>query len=391
MSRQDDPSRPNRALISGVLAACLLASMLSPTLVFASPPPPIEADENVAAPAEGEPAAEPPTERAELPPWMIEQDPVAAARLAAMSDEAYAKLLDSASNNFESLTPEELAVLELISGQMEREFDETLTFQTGEVTISNGLATLHLSDEYRFLGPDDSRKVLVEGWGNPPSSANGVLGMIFPANMRALQEGSWGVILTFSPDGYVDDDDADDLDYDELLEELKAGSEADNKQRVAEGYPPMHLQGWAEQPHYDESKHALYWALSYDTQDPSDDALNFAIRVLGRRGVLELNGIAALSQLEAIKPAMEDVYGMVEYNAGHRYDDFDPDLDKVAAYGIGGLILGKVAMKAGLFAGLLKLLLAGKKFLLLGLIGLGALVRRMTGRKEPTDTPPSDG
>jgi uncharacterized membrane-anchored protein len=381
----------NRALISGVLAACLL---LGPTTAVFASPPEEPANDNVAAPiaapVEGEAPAEPPAEPVGLPPWMFEQDSAAAARLAAMSEEEYQRLLDAASTNFESLSPDDLAVVELIAGEMEREFDAELEFQTGELTISKGLATLHLSDEYRFLGPEDSRKVLVEGWNNPPSAAEGVLGMIFPANMRTLQEGSWGVILTFSPDGYVDDDDADDLDYDELLEELKAGSEADNKQRVAQGYPPMHLQGWAEQPYYDESKHALYWALSYKTDDSPDNALNFAIRVLGRRGVLELNGVAAMSQLETIKPAMEDVYGMVEYNPGHRYDDFDPDLDKVAAYGIGGLILGKVAMKAGVFAGLLKLLLAGKKFLLLGLIGVVALVRRMTGRKEPTETPPTD-
>lgn len=376
-------------------AGWLTAALLTPLLAFASPPP-SESDDPIAAPVEADPATGPATgeqppadalvaERPELPPWMYEQDPSAAARLAAMPEEAFSALMNRAAQDFKGLSPEELAVVALVAGQMEREFDAELEFQTGDVTLSNGLATLHLTHDYVFLGPADSRKVLVDGWGNPPSSANGVLGMIFPADLRTQQEGSWGVILTFSPDGYVDDDDADDLDYDELLEELKAGSEADNKQRAAEGYPPMHLQGWAEPPHYDKHKHALYWALSYDVDNPDDDALNFAIRVLGRRGVLELNGVAGMSQLEAIKPAMEDVYGMVEYNAGHRYDDFDPDLDKVAAYGIGGLILGKVAMKAGLFAGLLKILIAGKKFLILGLIGLAALARRVTTRNKPDD------
>ncbi|MGH9940273.1 MAG: DUF2167 domain-containing protein, partial [Blastocatellia bacterium] len=44
----------------------------------------------------------------------------------------------------------------------------------------------------------------------------------------------------------------------------------------------------------------------------------------------------------------------VEFNEGHRYGDYVAGVDKVAAYGIGGLIAGKLAAKAGLF----KLLLA---------------------------------
>ena len=355
----------------------MVAAALLATPVFASPPPSVDADE---AANQVEDANEAEASPRELPAWMYEEDPAAAARFAAMSEQDFDALVER-SEDVASLSPEDLAVLELLAGEMEREFDAGLDFQTGDVTIGSNLATLHLGDEYRFLDANDSRKVLVEGWGNPPSAATGVLGMIFPVGLRTQQLGSWGVILTFSEDGYVDDDDAEDLDYDELLVELEKGSAEEDKQRVAQGYPAMRLQGWAEQPHYDEDKRALYWALSYAVEGSPDNALNFAIRVLGRRGVLELNGVAGMSQLAAIKPAMEDVYGLVEFNPGNRYDDFDPDLDKVAAYGIGGLILGKIAMKAGFFAALLKILLAGKKFLILAGIGAAAFFRRRFGRK----------
>ena len=61
---------------------------------------------------------------------------------------------------------------------------------------------------------------------------------------------------------------------------------------------------------------------------------------------------------------MADVIAFTNFNEGNRYEDFDPELDKVAAYGIGALVAGKVAAKAGLFKGLFALLLAGKKFIL---------------------------
>ncbi len=67
---------------------------------------------------------------------------------------------------------------------------------------------------------------------------------------------------------------------------------------------------------------------------------------------------------------------MAEFNDGNRYLDFDPDIDEVAAYGLGALVAGKLAAKAGFFtAGLLLL----KKFGIFLLIGLAALGRKLKG------------
>ena len=65
---------------------------------------------------------------------------------------------------------------------------------------------------------------------------------------------------------------------------------------------------------------------------------------------------------------------MAEFNPGNRYEDFDSNIDEVAAYGIGALIAGKVAAKAGLLAGGLLLL---KKFGVLLVLGLAALGRKV--------------
>jgi uncharacterized membrane-anchored protein len=156
--------------------------------------------------------------------------------------------------------------------------------------------------------------------------------------------------------------------------------------RTAQGYPALHLRGWAEPPRYVPEIRSLYWAQELAADGAPEGSLNYAIRVLGRKGVLELNAVGAMSQLPQIKPAMERVYALVEFKQGNRYIDFDPDLDEVAAYGIGGLIAGKVALKAGLFAGLLKLLIAGKKLIFVLAIGLVAGIKGLLGRnKKPAE------
>lgn len=65
-----------------------------------------------------------------------------------------------------------------------------------------------------------------------------------------------------------------------------------------------------------------------------------------------------------------------------RYADFNPDIDEVAAYGVGALIAGKVAAKAGLFKGLIALLLASKKLLVIAGIALFAAIKGLLGRKQ---------
>ena len=101
-------------------------------------------------------------------------------------------------------------------------------------------------------------------------------------------------------------------------------------------------------------------------------------------------GVAVFGVLvEAFAPRprrylIQSVLAMAEFNPGQRYEDFDSNLDEVAAYGIGALVAGKVAAKAGLLAAGLVLL---KKFGIFILLGLGAFARKLKGlfsRPNPT-------
>jgi uncharacterized membrane-anchored protein len=146
------------------------------------------------------------------------------------------------------------------------------------------------------------------------------------------------------------------------------------------------LIGWAEPPRYDQAAHKLYWAKELSVVGASEHTLNYDIRALGRRGVLSLNAVASMSQLQAIEREMREVLTFVEFNEGHRYGDYVAGVDKIAAYGIGALIAGKLAAKAGLFK--LLLLFAAKfwKLLAVAAAAVGAVVKKLlSGRKKEED------
>lgn len=70
---------------------------------------------------------------------------------------------------------------------------------------------------------------------------------------------------------------------------------------------------------------------------------------------------------------------MANFNQGSRYEDFNPDIDQVAAYGIGALVAGKVLAKTGLLAAALIFL---KKFGVVFAIAAFALFGRLFKRRK---------
>ncbi len=261
-----------------------------------------------------------------------------------------------------------------------QQFEASLKYQDGKISLPGNIATLNLPSTFRYLSPADAERVIVEGWGNPPGHKT--LGMIVPAATSLMTQAGWGVVVTYQEDGHVKDDDADSIKYDELLKQMQEGTEEDNAARKKAGYAPMTLVGWAEKPSYDKANHKLYWAKELRTGGDNGSGLNYNIRVLGRKGVLVLNAVASMDQIAKIKTEMTQVTAFSEFTDGNRYADFDSKSDKTAEYGIAALVLGGVAAKAGLFGKLLVLLLAAKKLII---VGIGALVvgfNKLIGRKK---------
>ena len=258
---------------------------------------------------------------------------------------------------------------------------DSLNYQSGKINVDAAHATLNLNSEFRFLDAADAQKVLSELWGNPPDDE--VLGMLVPVSAPLSDpKKSWAVVITHENEGYVSDKDAAGIDYDAMLKEMQEGTAEANAERKRLGYPEVQLVGWATKPHYDASTNKLYWAKELAFDGGREHALNYDIRVLGRGGYLSLNAVAGMNQLHQIEGEMQKVLALTEFDPGQRYSDFNASTDKVAAYGIAALVAGAIAAKAGLFAKLFVLLLAFKKFAIVGFIALAALVRKLFARAK---------
>jgi uncharacterized membrane-anchored protein len=262
----------------------------------------------------------------------------------------------------------------------------SLNYQRGNIVLGDNLASIALNQNFSYLDKPDTQTFLTRVWNNPPTVAEDVLGMLMPVNSNPLSAQGWVVVIKYDPSGYVSDADAENINYTDLLGEMQQAVREESAERAKQGYQTYELIGWARQPYYDKSAKKLYWAKRLRFGAGAEETLNYEIRALGRKGVLSLNAVANMAQMAEIDRSAPEILSMVSFNEGNRYSEFNPSIDKAAAYGIAGLIAGGLLAKAGFFKALLALLLASKKLGLVvifgGLAGLWAGIKRLFRRKS---------
>jgi uncharacterized membrane-anchored protein len=261
--------------------------------------------------------------------------------------------------------------------QRAQQLVQSLQYSDGKVAIAQAQAHLNLGKEFRYLGAADARKVLEQLWGNPPDAD--VLGMVVPRGGDLLDDKGWAVVVTYADEGYVSDEDAAKIDYSEMLQEMKDGTEESNAERREAGYGSIDLIGWAEPPHYDVQAKKLYWAKELAFEGSENHTLNYDIRVLGRRGYLSLNAVAGMGEIGQVRAGMQQLLPTVEFDQGARYADYDSSTDKTAAYGLAALVGGGIAAKAGLFGKIGVLLLGLKKLLIPLVLVIAAFFGKILG------------
>ncbi len=252
-------------------------------------------------------------------------------------------------------------------------------YQSGRVQLPGTLGYIDVPAGMRFLDSAQTHYVLERLWGNPPDSSP--LGMLLPVGSGPDDNDAWAFEVNYSDLGYVEDDDADDINYDELLKDMQHETVLENASRVATGYDPITLLGWASPPYYDKEHHVLHWAqlLRFGESGPAARrTLNYDVRILGRKGVLRLVAIGSPAQLPVIKAQIPSLIARAHFTKGLEYADYDPGMDDVAAYSLGGLVAGKVLAKVGFFALILKFW----KVLIAGAAGIWALVRRWFASRQ---------
>jgi uncharacterized membrane-anchored protein len=262
------------------------------------------------------------------------------------------------------------------------DIEKSLIYTTGIIELESGNATLNVPNGFRYLDRKQGIYVLSELWGNPADSS--VLGLLVPENRGVLDTNSWVFTISFDEMGYVKDDDADDINYDDLLKEQQEEFKIANPERIEQGYLPIEFIGWASSPYYDKNRKILHWAKELKFGQDSLNTLNYNLRLLGRKGTFMLNAIASMSELPEVKSSIDKVIGSVSFKDGHKYSDFIPEVDNVAEWTIGGLVAGKVLAKVGFFALIAKFW----KLIALAVAGVGGSIWKYFNRQKTDDETP---
>lgn len=274
------------------------------------------------------------------------------------------------------------AIMPAQAQQSAKDVLQTLNFQKGSVTLADDLATIVQTDGFRFLNNADTQSFLTKVWNNPPGTGKDALGMLFPVDGNL----DWAVVVSYDPSGHVSDEDAGKIDYNELMADMKKAVAEASAERVQAGRGSLELLGWAKPPHYDAKEKKMYWAKRLRFDGRPQETLNYEIRILGRRGVLDLNVVGEMESFPAIDARVGEVLSMVRFNQGNTYGEYVAGTDNAAAYGLAGLVAGGVLAKAGFFKGLLALLIASKKVVLLalfgGIAGAWSWLKSRLGRKS---------
>ena len=238
-------------------------------------------------------------------------------------------------------------------------------------------ASIQIPSGYAFLGQADTSKLL-QAFGNPPSSDHF---LIAPKSL------DWFAVFSYDDSGYVKDDEK--IDAADLLKSMQAGDKAGNEQRKKLGLEALYTEGWQVTPHYDSNTKRLEWGLRLRDESGAKN-VNYTSRILGREGVMTATLVSDTETLAQNTAEFQKVLTGFNYNAGQTYAEFKNG-DKVAAIGLGALVLGgaaAVATKKGLWGVIAGFLAAGWKFIAAAAIALFAGIGKLFGRKK-SDTGPS--
>jgi len=264
-------------------------------------------------------------------------------------------------------------------------FEKTLNYQSGKIVLPEGDGTLNVPKGFKFLNAEQTQGILTILWGNPEDKT--VLGSLVPDGKGVTHSDSWMFVINYQGDGFVKDDDANDIDYDDLLKTMKEDFLAENEERKKGGYPEIELIGWASKPYYDSNLKVLHWAKELKFGQDQTNTLNYDLRILGRKGMYNISAVAGMSELAEVKASIPGILKSVEFNQGHKYLDFDADTDTVAAWTIGGLVAGKVLAKVGFFAILAKF----GKIIVIGIIAAFAGFKKfLFGKKDQVVSKPQE-
>jgi uncharacterized membrane-anchored protein len=261
-----------------------------------------------------------------------------------------------------------------------------LNWQIGGNThaLPSANAVVETRDDDAFLLEDDADGFL--------NIIEGHEGFDVDALVMKLEGPLTDSFVTYSHEdiGHVSMDDWEEhIDANAILAQIRKNTEADNNVR-AEGYPPLFIDGWLEEPYIDRKNAIVFWAIIGHSGD-GESFVNAKALKLGRNGFADLVWVGSPEQFRGAANILENALETSRYNEGFRYADFRPGVDTVAAAGIGAIayqmMTGSKKGTAAVGAGILAIIAALAKklwiLLLLPFVFAWKAIKRLFTRQDP--------
>jgi uncharacterized membrane-anchored protein len=190
----------------------------------------------------------------------------------------------------------------------------------------------------------------------------------------------WFAIVHFDETGHVSDDEK--INPETILERLKENTAASNQQRRARGWPELHIVGWQVEPHYEPDTKRLSWATL--TESNGEQGVNYTTKILSRTGAATVVLVTTPANLDQSVAELKTQLDRFAFNSDQTYAEFRSG-DKVAEYGLTGLIVGgaaAAAVKTGAWKWVLGILAAGWKFVVAAGVAMLAGVKSLFKRRS---------
>ncbi len=111
--------------------------------------------------------------------------------------------------------------------------EKSLHYKTGKIELTGGNASITVPANFKFLEAAEAKYVIEDLWGNPHTHTP--LGLLLPASSSATGVEGYAFVINYESLGFVKDGDAGDINYDDLLKDMKEGSAKENEERKKAG------------------------------------------------------------------------------------------------------------------------------------------------------------
>ncbi|QOT00299.1 DUF2167 domain-containing protein [Brevibacterium sp. JNUCC-42] len=249
---------------------------------------------------------------------------------------------------------------------------ENLKWMSGgtKVDVGDKLAAFKVPDQLTYLNKEDTITVQKE-FGNSASSRE--IGSVYPTSDKE----NWYVVMEYDEVGHIMDDEQNNIDKDAILKSYKEGTEEHNKERKLE--EQIHVVGWNVPPSYDAKTHTLQWSMLAE-DNKKNPIINYNLQMLTRKGYVSFILVSDPATFAQDKKILtEQIMPQFQLKEGNRYSDYDASTDKLAEFGLTGLVLGGLGLAVAKKIGILALILVFlKKAWIIVVIVLGGIFKVVT-------------